>query len=93
VVLAFGTNEGFDDNLDLAAYRERYLNVIGMIRKNLPMARVVIIGPADGNRASGPRRAETADTYDGSCPWPTPPKLRGVRQVQRQIAEDENIPF
>ena len=93
VVLAFGTNEGFNDNLDLAAYRERYLNVIGMIRKNLPMARVVIIGPADGNRVSGHRRAETTENYEGSCPWPTPPKLRGVRAVQRQIAEDENIPF
>ena len=93
VVLAFGTNEGFNDNLDLAAYRERYLNVIGMIRKNLPMARIVIIGPADGNRVSGSRRAETGDTYEASCPWPTPPKLRGVRNVQRQIAEEESIPF
>jgi lysophospholipase L1-like esterase len=96
VVLAFGTNEGFNDNLDLAAYRERYLNVIGMIRKNLPMARVVLIGPADGNRVSlrgAARRAQTADAYEGSCPWPTPPKLRGVREVQRQIAEDENLPF
>jgi lysophospholipase L1-like esterase len=93
VVLAFGTNEGFNDNLDLAAYRERYLNVIGMIRKNLPMARIILIGPADGNRVSGPRRAEAAENYEGSCPWPTPPKLRGVRDVQRQIAEDENLPF
>jgi lysophospholipase L1-like esterase len=96
VVLAFGTNEGFNDNLDLAAYRERYLDVIGMIRKNLPMARIVLIGPADGNRVSlrgAARRAESADAYEGSCPWPTPPKLRGVREVQRQIAEDQSLPF
>jgi lysophospholipase L1-like esterase len=104
VVLAFGTNEGFNDNLDLAAYREGYLNVVGMIRKNLPMARVVIVGPADGNRVPGPcikdpmsgrcgaaRRVEAGD--EGACPWPTPPKLRGVRDVQRRIAEDESIPF
>jgi hypothetical protein len=78
--------------------------VIGMIRKNLPMARIVIVGPADGNRVPGPcikdpmsgrcgaaRRVEAGD--EGACPWPTPPKLRGVRDVQRRIAEDESIAF
>src|SRR5436305_1794012 len=64
VVLAFGTNEGFNDDLDLAAYRERYLNVIGMIRKNLPMARIVVVGPADGNRVPG---ACIKDPMSGRC--------------------------
>jgi lysophospholipase L1-like esterase len=101
VVLAFGTNEGFNDGLDLETYRARYQNVIGTIRKSLPMARIIVVGPADGNRipascikdpTSGrcgvARRAER-----GECPWPTPPKLQAVRDIQRQIADDESIPF
>ena len=101
VVLAFGTNEGFNDALDPEAYRARYRNVIGMVRKSLPMARIVVVGPADGNRIPascikdpGSARCGVARRAEhGGCPWPTPPKLEAVRQVQRQIAEDENIPF
>jgi lysophospholipase L1-like esterase len=50
VVLSFGTNEGFNDNLDLVRYRDRYLNVIRIIRMGAPQAKIVMIGPSFANR-------------------------------------------
>src|SRR5208283_946348 len=50
VVLAFGTNEGFNDNLDLERYRDHYRSVIQKIRAASPGARIVMVGPPQANR-------------------------------------------
>jgi lysophospholipase L1-like esterase len=50
VVLAFGTNEGFNDNLDLERYRAHYRSVIQKIRAASPGARIVMVGPPQANR-------------------------------------------
>ncbi len=50
VVLAFGTNEGFNDNLDLERYRAHYRSVIQKIRAASPGARIVLVGPPQANR-------------------------------------------
>ncbi len=54
VVLAFGTNEGFNDDLDLQRYRDRYLSVIQKIREGSPGSRIVMVGPPRANRVPGP---------------------------------------
>ena len=52
VVLAFGTNEGFNDNLDLDRYKDHYRAVIQKIRQGTPGARIVMVGPPQANRTT-----------------------------------------
>lgn len=100
IVLSFGTNEGFNDNLDLANYREHYRTVIRKIRSILPQVTLVMIGPAQAERvpsrcindAASVRCAQHAKGEDG-CAWPVPPNLDRVRAVQRNLAREEAISF
>lgn len=50
IILAFGTNEGFDDTLDLASYRQTWLARLSQLRRWAPNAAIAVIGPPDGNR-------------------------------------------
>jgi lysophospholipase L1-like esterase len=101
VVLAFGTNEGFDDNLDLDRYARNYELVISKVQTALPKADIVIIGPPDaGRRATHCRAFPKARAcshewlFRGSkCGWSAPPKLSGVRKVQRDIAKKNSFPY
>jgi lysophospholipase L1-like esterase len=105
VVLAFGTNEGFNDDLDLAHYRSRYHNVVKKIRASLPHGQIVMVGPPRADRvaaicvkdpqSAACKAAGTEAELDSprECPYQTPPRLDPVRQVQRDLAKEENIPF
>jgi lysophospholipase L1-like esterase len=85
VVLAFGTNEGYDDSLNVAAYIAQYEKIVGRIKQLRPGIRIVMIGPPDGARAGAIQAASTGGDGD-SCPFPTPPKLGAVREAQRALA-------
>ncbi len=50
IVLGFGTNEGFNDGLDLEAYQRRVTDLTGRLLDAAPDASLAIIGPADGAR-------------------------------------------
>jgi lysophospholipase L1-like esterase len=76
VVLSFGSNEGFNDNLDIERYSKNYRLALSKIRAALPNARIVIIGPPDGARRGG-----------ADCGWQTPPKLNSVRKAQSELAQ------
>jgi lysophospholipase L1-like esterase len=92
IVLAFGTNEGFNDALDVAAYTAQYEQIVRRLKSMRPQARIVIVGPPDGARANGNcgpgghdcARPVSADS--GACHLPTPPKLAQVREAQRRLA-------
>ena len=94
IVLAFGTNEGFNDALDVAVYTAQYEQIVRRLKALRPQARIVIIGPPDGARANGNCRpgahdcpAPTPASGDASaCRLPTPPKLGQVRDAQRKLA-------
>ena len=58
IVLAFGTNEGFNDALDVAGYTAQYEQIVKRLKSLRPQARIVIIGPPDG----APRRCSPART-------------------------------
>jgi lysophospholipase L1-like esterase len=47
VVLAFGTNEAFNEKLDLPAYAKTYERIVDKIRSALPRAVIVVVGPPD----------------------------------------------
>jgi lysophospholipase L1-like esterase len=108
IVLAFGTNEGFNDALDIGAYSAEYERVIGKLKFLLPNARIVLIGPPDGARlpgaahpcsggATGHDCGESPPRTDvaatGHCRFETPPKLAQVRDAQRAIAARTGAAF
>ena len=86
VVLAFGTNEGFNDALDVAAYSAQYEQIVRRLQTLRPGLRVIMIGPPDGARAASAPQPVAADGA-GQCRLPTPPKLAQVREAQRRLAE------
>ena len=88
IVLAFGTNEGFDDALDVAAYTAQYEQIVRKIQALRPTARIVIIGPPDGARAKA-----AVEEGAAPCRLPTPPKLAQVREAQRRIAQRVGADF
>jgi lysophospholipase L1-like esterase len=102
IVLAFGTNEGFNDALDIGAYAAEYQSVIDKLRSSRPNARLVLIGPPDGARASNacgdpghecPPAMRTDAASASHCRLETPPKLALVREAQRRLAEKNGAAF
>ena len=92
IVLAFGTNEGFNDALDVPTYAAQYEQIVKRLKSLRPQARIVIVGPPDGARAAGACKpgasgcATPATSGDSGCRLPTPPKLAQVREAQRRLA-------
>jgi lysophospholipase L1-like esterase len=91
LVIAFGTNEGFADNLDLDRYAGRFQNEVALLRRHAPGVPILIIGPPDGNRVAKdctptPARCGSAG---GDCTWQAPPKLAGVRDIERRVAASQ----
>jgi lysophospholipase L1-like esterase len=108
VVLAFGTNEGFNDNLDVGAYIQQYEQIVRRMQALRPGLKIVIVGPADAARPSGQCHAEgvgqhctsagtvqtaSADAGSGNCRFPVPPKLNLVREAQRKLAQKIGAAF
>jgi lysophospholipase L1-like esterase len=89
IVLAFGSNEGFDDSTDLALYARTYRATIDLLQEGAPGASLLLIGPPDGVRHPV---AGAGALCPGSL-WQSPPKLAGVREVQRQIAHEMGLFF
>jgi lysophospholipase L1-like esterase len=102
VVLAFGTNEGFNDTLELDRYRLSYERAIGKIRRALPNAAIVLMAPPDAAR--GPKKQDSDKNEkspppktvraDGDCgEWKTPANLNRVRDLQEQIAKRHRLVY
>jgi lysophospholipase L1-like esterase len=65
VVLGYGTNEGFNDNLNLAAYEREYARLIKLVKSAAPDAALLILGPTDGNRL--PHFVQGDDRAEAPC--------------------------
>ncbi|MCG8558383.1 MAG: GDSL-type esterase/lipase family protein [Hyphomicrobiales bacterium] len=61
VVLGYGTNEGFHDKLDVAAYERRYEALVRRLQNLAPNASFLVIGPPDSARF--PRFARKGRKY------------------------------
>lgn len=85
VVLAFGTNEGFNDGTDPAAYAASYASAVQRLKAAAPGVTLLLAGPADGVRKSDA----------GSCGGglDVPRNLAPVREAQRRVAERQNLFF
>lgn len=60
VVISFGTNEASKPNLDPVRYQQNYEKVIDKITAALPRAKIVLIGPPDGEERSSHCRGKPA---------------------------------
>lgn len=78
VILGYGTNEGYDNGLDLDGYRRLVAGFIDLLEMAAPDASIVLLGPFDGARQG------TGAACGGG--WAIPPKLEGVRGVLRSLA-------
>jgi lysophospholipase L1-like esterase len=90
VILAYGTNEGFQTDLDATGYRQIYASVLAMVRHFAPKASVLIIGPPDGQRADPTCRHSSDETR---CVWRTPPTLAIVRHIEQELAAQTGAAF
>ena len=87
IVLAFGTNEGFDDSLDPRAYEALLRGQIVRLRRLAPGASLMILGAPDALR-NGVTNGCSADGRRSP-----PPSLAVVRDVQRRVAADMGVAF
>ncbi|HYD27669.1 hypothetical protein [Brevundimonas sp.] len=88
VVLAYGTNEGFDPALDPAAYERLLRAEVEKMRRFAPwQASILILGAPDALR-NGVVDGCSADGLRAP-----PPTLAMVRDVQRRVAADMGVAF
>lgn len=89
IILAYGTNEGFDDAFDPLAYGRLLRSEIVRMRGLAPGAAILILGAPEALRGDGV----------GACPddperrWRAPVNLGVVRDVQRRVAAETNVAF
>ncbi|MCE9649144.1 MAG: hypothetical protein K8R18_05890 [Parvibaculum sp.] len=81
IMLGYGTNEGFNDGIDIEAYAARFSALLARLKRLAPNASIAVLGSFDGARRAKPGAAQTCG--DG---WMTPPKLGPLREAQRQAA-------
>ncbi|MBC8949968.1 SGNH/GDSL hydrolase family protein [Xenorhabdus sp. TS4] len=79
VILAYGTNEAFNDSLDLVAYQKDLTAKIQDIRRAIPQAVILLIGPNDSLK----------NKTGASCEEQQPALLDNVIQVQQTIAKQQ----
>ena len=87
IAIAFGTNDGFDDGLDVTAYETLLRGQIARWRRLAPGASLMILGAPDAER-SGATNGCSADGLRAP-----PPNLAVVRDVQRRVAADLGVAF
>ncbi|MDO8288428.1 MAG: GDSL-type esterase/lipase family protein [Parvibaculum sp.] len=80
ILLGYGTNEGFNDNADVAAYTRRYEALATRLERLAPHASIVTLGAVDGAR-----RARPADRQTCGDGFAVPPKLAVLREAQRGV--------
>lgn len=92
IVLAFGTNEGFNSSLTEDAYRTLFRERLAALRRWAPWASVLVVGPPDANRlpkgcpAEATAACSPTPPPSGTCAWHPPAELAMVREVERKEA-------
>lgn len=89
IVLAYGTNEGFDDALDLTAYEARLRAEVARLQATAPDAVLLLLGPPEAMRGEG--GGMCPDDPDGR--WREPTLLPLVRDVQHRVAAASGVAF
>lgn len=99
LIIAFGTNEGFEEILDLHRYTADFRDNVAVLHRMAPQAAILVLGPPDGNRVDqaclrGEREGCVADTSaPDACTWREPSNLAAVRRIQQTVAAEEGWAF
>ncbi len=91
IVVAFGTNEGFRDSTDPAAFAADFAARLRDLHAAAPGAALVVLGPPDGYRRRAKRSG--APIACGDPKWTEPPNLGAIRQAERSVAAREHAWF
>lgn len=83
LILAYGTNEAFNDNLDSDAYYAHLTRHIQQLRRQQPQAALLIIGAPDAIK----------DVSAPNCQARRPTQLGNVQAIQRQVAREQQTLF
>ena len=86
VVWGYGTNEGFNSNLDMAAYRNQVSSIYNTVSAAAPKADWLFLGPASGLS----RRGKAAGHCNG---YRIPVKLGAVRSTLQDFAAENGRHF
>lgn len=86
IVWGYGTNEGFNSNLNLASYREQVQKVYTTLNTAAPKADWLFVGPASGLARHG-----KAAGYCGN--YRIPAKLGGVSETLKSFAAEKGHHF
>lgn len=81
IILAYGTNEAFNDRLDMSATERQWRDTIRRIRQQLPQAKIVLLGAPESLRNT-----------QGQC-GTRPAMLDQVQAMQQRLATSEKILF
>ncbi|WP_081979804.1 SGNH/GDSL hydrolase family protein [Dickeya chrysanthemi] len=83
VVMAYGTNEAFDQQLDIQRYQQNYSEYVQAIRRVLPEAVILLVGPG----------SSISNKNGASCRQHQPVLLKPVIQAQREVAQSYHTLF
>lgn len=83
LLLAYGTNEAFDPGFEPLRYREQLAGIVADLRRQLPRAVIVLVGPPDSIRQ---RSAQ-------GCAARVPQALAGIVEMQREVAKANSALF
>lgn len=89
VIVAYGSNEGFDDRLDPAAYAALLRGQVDRLRATAPGASILILGAPEAMRGDG----GGVCAGDPDRRWKAPAMLAVVRDVQHRVAADMGVAF
>jgi lysophospholipase L1-like esterase len=90
VILAFGTNEGFENTLNQQDYAATFAQTLDKLLDWAPRTSVLVVGPPDGQRQVQPcRKGKKAPP----CRWSRPPNIAVVRALQKRVAEARGVAF
>ncbi len=67
VIVAFGTNEGFDDSLSPDAYAAAFANQLRTIQASAPGAAIVVVGSPDAARLPSSCRRDDIESIEFAC--------------------------
>lgn len=83
VILAYGTNEAFNNDLDIGAYRALLTEQVRMLRNQLPDSVILLVGPG----------SSVMNKQATQCQSREPAKLTAVIATQRDVAQQEKLLF